>query len=94
MAADLQALREWALVGAGWDRQIPVHNLPSGLAQPSLEPMPPALLLLQFVGNYETVMFYWPSLLCLAFLLGRFLHIFVKSLRVHLGWELQMVSTK
>ncbi|XDA72073.1 hypothetical protein R6Z07M_002346 [Ovis aries] len=44
----------------------------------------------QFVGNYETVMFYWPSLLCLAFLLGRFLHIFVKSLRVHLGWELQM----
>ncbi|XP_068829920.1 stimulated by retinoic acid gene 6 protein-like isoform X2 [Capricornis sumatraensis] len=44
----------------------------------------------KFVGNYETVMFYWPSLLCLAFLLGRFLHIFVKSLRVHLGWELQM----
>ncbi|KAF4025511.1 hypothetical protein G4228_017463, partial [Cervus hanglu yarkandensis] len=44
----------------------------------------------QFVGNYETVVFYWPSLLCLAFLLGRFLHIFVKSLRVHLGWELQM----
>ncbi|XP_065764408.1 stimulated by retinoic acid gene 6 protein-like [Muntiacus reevesi] len=44
----------------------------------------------QFVGNYETVVFYWPSLLCLAFLLGRFLHIFVKSLRVRLGWELQM----
>ncbi|XP_020766274.2 stimulated by retinoic acid gene 6 protein-like isoform X3 [Odocoileus virginianus] len=43
----------------------------------------------QFVGSYETVMFYWPSLLCLAFLLGRFLHIFAKSLRVHLGWELQ-----
>ncbi|XP_060465247.2 stimulated by retinoic acid gene 6 protein-like isoform X1 [Panthera onca] len=44
----------------------------------------------QFLGKYETVMFYWPSLLCLAFLLGRFLHMFVKSLRVHLGWELQM----
>uniref|UniRef100_A0A673URT8 STRA6-like n=1 Tax=Suricata suricatta TaxID=37032 RepID=A0A673URT8_SURSU len=43
----------------------------------------------QFLGKYETVMFYWPSLLCLAFLLGRFLHMFVKSLRVHLGWELQ-----
>lgn len=42
------------------------------------------------MGNYETVVFYWPSLLCLAFLLGRFVHIFVKSLRVHLGWELQM----
>ncbi|OWK01022.1 hypothetical protein Celaphus_00018449 [Cervus elaphus hippelaphus] len=39
----------------------------------------PGLLLLQFVGNYETVVFYWPSLLCLAFLLGRFLHIFVKE---------------
>ena len=70
-------------------------------AQPPQWPIPalprahaPGLLLLQFVGNYETVMFYWPSLLCLAFLLGRFLHIFVKSLRVHLGWELQMVSTK
>ncbi|GAB5579935.1 stimulated by retinoic acid gene 6 protein-like isoform X1 [Prionailurus iriomotensis] len=44
----------------------------------------------QFLGKYETLMFYWPSLLCLAFLLGRFLHTFVKSLRVHLGWELQM----
>lgn len=42
----------------------------------------------QFLGRYETVMFYWPSLLCLCFLLGRFLHMFVKSLRVHLGWEL------
>ncbi|XP_044635127.1 stimulated by retinoic acid gene 6 protein-like [Equus asinus] len=42
----------------------------------------------QFVGRYETIMFYWPSLLCLAFLLGRFLHMFVKSLRVYLGWEL------
>ncbi|XP_041620045.1 stimulated by retinoic acid gene 6 protein-like isoform X6 [Vulpes lagopus] len=44
----------------------------------------------KFLGRYETVMFYWPSLLCLAFLLGRFLHMFVKSLRVHLGWELPM----
>ncbi|XP_054981124.1 stimulated by retinoic acid gene 6 protein-like [Sorex araneus] len=43
----------------------------------------------QFVGQYEAVVFYWPSLLCLAFLLGRFLHMFVKSLRVHLGWDLQ-----
>uniref|UniRef100_A0A8C5XR57 Stimulated by retinoic acid gene 6 protein-like n=1 Tax=Microcebus murinus TaxID=30608 RepID=A0A8C5XR57_MICMU len=43
----------------------------------------------QFLGRYETVMFYWPSLLCLAFLLGRFLHMFVKALRVHLGWERQ-----
>ncbi|XP_007945183.1 stimulated by retinoic acid gene 6 protein-like [Orycteropus afer afer] len=48
----------------------------------------------QFVGRYETVIFYWPSLLCLVFLLGRFLHMFIKSLRVHLGWELQAVSTR
>ncbi|KAI5158188.1 Receptor For Retinol Uptake Stra6 [Manis pentadactyla] len=41
----------------------------------------------QFVGRYETVMFYWPSLLCLAFLLGRFLHMFVKSLKICLGRE-------
>ncbi|XP_023366280.1 stimulated by retinoic acid gene 6 protein-like [Otolemur garnettii] len=40
-----------------------------------------------FLGSYESVMFYWPSLLCLAFLLGRFLHMFAKALRVHLGWE-------
>ncbi|XP_004677553.1 PREDICTED: stimulated by retinoic acid gene 6 protein homolog [Condylura cristata] len=44
----------------------------------------------QFVGKYETVVFYWPSLLCLAFLLVRFMHMFAKSLRVHLGWEHQM----
>uniref|UniRef100_G3U4M2 STRA6-like n=1 Tax=Loxodonta africana TaxID=9785 RepID=G3U4M2_LOXAF len=43
----------------------------------------------QLVGKYEGIILYWPSLLCLAFLLGRFLHMFVKSLRVHLGWELQ-----
>ncbi|XP_053512278.1 stimulated by retinoic acid gene 6 protein-like isoform X2 [Artibeus jamaicensis] len=44
----------------------------------------------RFLGRFETVMFYWPSLLCLSFLLGRFLHMAVKSLRVHLGWALQM----
>ncbi|XP_008582580.1 PREDICTED: uncharacterized protein LOC103600129 [Galeopterus variegatus] len=43
----------------------------------------------QFLGRYESLVFYWPSLLCLMFLLGRFLHMFVKALRVHLGWELQ-----
>ncbi|XP_075415621.1 stimulated by retinoic acid gene 6 protein-like [Tenrec ecaudatus] len=43
----------------------------------------------QFMGQYESIVFYWPSLLCLTFLLGRFLYMFIKSLRVHLGWELQ-----
>ncbi|XP_054440933.1 stimulated by retinoic acid gene 6 protein-like isoform X2 [Pteronotus mesoamericanus] len=44
----------------------------------------------RFLGRYEAIMFSWPSLLCLSFLLGRFLHMFVKCLRVHLGWELPM----
>ena len=85
---------EGGLGESGPGRQIPVHSFPGSLALPCLEPGLHALLLLQFLGKYETVMFYWPSLLCLAFLLGRFLHMFVKSLRVHLGWELQMVSTE
>ncbi|XP_066468726.1 stimulated by retinoic acid gene 6 protein-like [Tiliqua scincoides] len=34
----------------------------------------------QVIGEYENVVFYWPPLLCLVFLLGRFLHIFVKVL--------------
>uniref|UniRef100_A0A8C2NJ82 STRA6-like n=1 Tax=Capra hircus TaxID=9925 RepID=A0A8C2NJ82_CAPHI len=73
-----------------WPVPLPLFRLPligvqAGQLRPGLQ-----LLSCLFVGNYETVMFYWPSLLCLAFLLGRFLHIFVKSLRVHLGWELQM----
>uniref|UniRef100_A0A8C0WWE9 Stimulated by retinoic acid gene 6 protein-like n=2 Tax=Castor canadensis TaxID=51338 RepID=A0A8C0WWE9_CASCN len=43
----------------------------------------------QFLGRYETLVFYWPSLLCLAFLLGRFLQMFVKALRGHVGLEPQ-----
>ena len=88
MTTGRPTLREWA------DRQTPVRSFTGGLASAHLQPAPHALLLLQFLGRYETVMFYWPSLLCLAFLLGRFLHMFVKSLRVHLGWELPMVSTE
>ncbi|XP_053144406.1 stimulated by retinoic acid gene 6 protein-like isoform X5 [Hemicordylus capensis] len=42
----------------------------------------------QIIGHYEKIMFYWPSLLCLVFLLSRFVHIFVKTLwirfRLHL----------
>ncbi|XP_074137911.1 stimulated by retinoic acid gene 6 protein-like isoform X1 [Sminthopsis crassicaudata] len=43
----------------------------------------------QLIGAYETVIFYWPSLLCLAFLLGRFVYMFVKALKIHLGLEVQ-----
>lgn len=82
------------LVGVGWGRQIPAHSFTGSLALAQRQRASRALLRLQFLGRYETVLFYWPSLLCLAFLLGRFLHMFVKSLRVHLGWELPMVSTE
>lgn len=43
----------------------------------------------QFLGRFEALIFYWPSLLCLGFLLGRFLHMFFKALPVHLGLESQ-----
>ncbi|GAB1288474.1 Stimulated by retinoic acid gene 6 protein-like [Apodemus speciosus] len=43
----------------------------------------------QFLGRFETLIFYWPSLLCLSFLLGRFLHMFLKALPIYLGLEPQ-----
>ncbi|XP_048360370.1 stimulated by retinoic acid gene 6 protein-like [Sphaerodactylus townsendi] len=42
----------------------------------------------QVVGGYENIIFYWPSLLCLVFLLGRFMHILVKASRVCLQLDL------
>ncbi|KAM9137629.1 stimulated by retinoic acid gene 6 protein-like isoform 2-T2 [Pangshura tecta] len=41
----------------------------------------------QVMGDYEKIIFYWPSLLCLVFLLGRFVLMFVKGLRVHLKMD-------
>nr|XP_033773540.1 stimulated by retinoic acid gene 6 protein-like isoform X3 [Geotrypetes seraphini] len=38
-------------------------------------------------GDYREVIFQWPSLLCLFFLLGRFAHIFVKAMRARMGLE-------
>ncbi|XP_074850601.1 stimulated by retinoic acid gene 6 protein-like isoform X2 [Carettochelys insculpta] len=38
----------------------------------------------QMIGDYEKIIFYWPSLLCLVFLLGRFILMCVKALRVRL----------
>ncbi|XP_042127040.1 stimulated by retinoic acid gene 6 protein-like isoform X2 [Peromyscus maniculatus bairdii] len=43
----------------------------------------------QFLGRFETLIFYWPSLLCLGFLLGRFLYMFLKALPTRLGLEPQ-----
>ncbi|XP_072260551.1 stimulated by retinoic acid gene 6 protein-like [Pyxicephalus adspersus] len=41
------------------------------------------------VGQYEKVIFNWPALLCLIFLMGRFVHIFVKSIRILLGADIR-----
>ncbi|XP_039400288.1 stimulated by retinoic acid gene 6 protein-like isoform X4 [Mauremys reevesii] len=41
----------------------------------------------QVMGDYEKIIFYWPSLFCLVFLLGRFALMFVKGLRVHLKMD-------
>uniref|UniRef100_A0A452HQ14 Stimulated by retinoic acid gene 6 protein-like n=1 Tax=Gopherus agassizii TaxID=38772 RepID=A0A452HQ14_9SAUR len=41
----------------------------------------------QVMGDYEKIIFYWPSLFCLFFLLGRFALMFVKALRVHLKMD-------
>ncbi|XP_043916929.1 stimulated by retinoic acid gene 6 protein-like [Protopterus annectens] len=39
----------------------------------------------EIIGDYQKLIINWPSLLCLAFLMARFVHIFVKALSVHLG---------
>ncbi|OBS59864.1 hypothetical protein A6R68_09014 [Neotoma lepida] len=59
------------------------------LTCPSLLIPHPYPFLLQFLGRFETLIFYWPSLLCLGFLLGRFLYMFVKALPIRLGLEPQ-----
>ncbi|XP_018429939.1 PREDICTED: stimulated by retinoic acid gene 6 protein homolog, partial [Nanorana parkeri] len=43
----------------------------------------------EIVGQYEKVIFYWPSLLCLIFLMGRFVHKFIKSIRILLGADIR-----
>uniref|UniRef100_A0A8C5M1B8 Stimulated by retinoic acid gene 6 protein-like n=1 Tax=Leptobrachium leishanense TaxID=445787 RepID=A0A8C5M1B8_9ANUR len=40
------------------------------------------------IGKYEKVITYWPSLLCLFFLMGRFVHIFIKTIRIMMGADI------
>ncbi|XP_073447336.1 stimulated by retinoic acid gene 6 protein-like [Aquarana catesbeiana] len=47
----------------------------------------------EIVGQYEKVIFYWPALLCLIFLMGRFVHIFIKSIRILLGADIRDEET-
>lgn len=41
------------------------------------------------LGYYEKVIFEWPSLLCLVFLMGRFVHIFIKYIRISMGADIR-----
>ncbi|XP_066576440.1 STRA6-like isoform X2 [Amia ocellicauda] len=41
----------------------------------------------QVLGQYQKVIFQWPCILCLIFLLCRFVHMLVKALRIHLQIE-------
>lgn len=46
---------------------------------------------LKYLGDYEKLIFKWPSIFSLVFLLGRFVYILVKGVRIHLG-QRQAVS--
>ncbi|KAJ8262555.1 hypothetical protein GJAV_G00167750 [Gymnothorax javanicus] len=39
------------------------------------------------LGKFQKPILQWPSILCLVFLLGRFMHMLVKAVRIHLGLE-------
>ncbi|XP_069818222.1 stimulated by retinoic acid gene 6 protein-like isoform X2 [Dendropsophus ebraccatus] len=41
------------------------------------------------IGYYEKVIFEWPSLLCLIFLMGRFVHMFIKYIRIYMGADIR-----
>ncbi|XP_068127444.1 stimulated by retinoic acid gene 6 protein-like [Hyperolius riggenbachi] len=41
------------------------------------------------IGQNEKVILNWPTLLCLVFLMGRFVHIFIKSIRILLGADIR-----
>ncbi|KAL4640246.1 hypothetical protein GN956_G12232 [Arapaima gigas] len=39
------------------------------------------------LGQYQKPLFHWPSILCFIFLLGRFVHMLVKAVRIYMGLE-------
>lgn len=41
----------------------------------------------KILGKYQKVIVQWPCILSLIFLLGRFIYILVKAIRIHLQWE-------
>ncbi|KAI1888321.1 hypothetical protein AGOR_G00183810 [Albula goreensis] len=41
----------------------------------------------QVLGRYQKPVLQWPCILCLVFLLGRFIHMLVKAVRIHLELE-------
>lgn len=41
-------------------------------------------MIFQILGKYQKIIVQWPCILSLIFLLGRFVYILVKAVRVHL----------
>lgn len=48
----------------------------------------------QVLGPWQKLIFQWPSLLCLLFLLGRYVYMIVKSVRIHLKLLAEEVRDK
>lgn len=42
------------------------------------------------LGDYQKVIVQWPTILSLVFLLGRFIYILVKDVRIHLHLEVEV----
>lgn len=49
---------------------------------------------LKILGEYEKVIVQWPSILSLIFLLGRFVFILIKDVRIHLKLEEEVSLSK
>lgn len=47
-------------------------------------------MLFKVLGKHQKVIALWPSILSLVFLLGRFIYILVKDIRIHLQLEAEV----
>ena len=47
-------------------------------------------IIFKVLGNYQKVIAQWPSILSLVFLLGRFIYILVKDVRIRLNLEAEV----
>ena len=50
-------------------------------------------MILKPLGKYQKIISQWPSILSLIFLLGRFVYMLVKDVRIRLQLELEVSMT-